>query len=193
MMDDLLNAMLSGGSSQSDSDQTDGDELADLLGGILGGGAAQGGADAGDLLGAFLGAGSSQGAGGMDDLLNSFLGGGGSADLAANPLLAPIVDKLAHKLGLPPETAQVIVGFVMAKLLSGQSNRGRAQAGLAALDSQDSLDLDDLMGRVASQQGIDADYFQSSGMANELAEQAGLDPDTAARSLQEAFQMMGGH
>jgi hypothetical protein len=34
--------------------------------------------------------------------------------------------------------------------------------------------------------------LQSSGLADELAEQAGLDPDTATRGLQEAFEMLGG-
>jgi hypothetical protein len=45
---------------------------------------------------------------------------------------------------------------------------------------------------MGSGQGLDSDFLQSSGLADELAEQAGLDPDIATRGLQEAFQMLGG-
>jgi hypothetical protein len=184
MMDDLLKGLMSGADSQPGTGQADDDPLADMLGGLMGGGSEPGGADAGDLLEAFMGGGSSQGAGGMGDLLGALMGGG-SANAGASALLAPMTDALAKKLGLPPEIAQMVLTFAITRLLSG-GKRGGASAG------QGGLDLDDLMVRAASNDGIDTDYIQSTGMADELAQQTGLDSDTAARSLQEALQMMGG-
>ena len=185
MMDDLLKGLMSGAGSQQGGDQDDDDALADMLGGLMGGGTPSGGADAGDLLEAFMGRGSSQGAGGMGDLLGALMGGGG-ANTGAGAMLAPMTDALAKKLGLPPEIAQMVVTFVITQLLSG-GNRGDASGG-----GQAGFDLDDLMVRAASGEGLDTDYIQSTGMADELAQQTGLDSDTAARSLQEALQMMGG-
>jgi hypothetical protein len=184
-MDDLLKALMSGAGSQQDGGQADDDPLADMLGGLMGGDTTSGGADAGDLLEAFMGGGSSQGAGGMGDLLGALMGGGGSANTGTSALLAPMTDALAKKLGLPPEMAQMVVTFVVTQLLSG-GKRGGASGGQAGFD------LDDLMVRAASNEGLDMDYIRSTGMADELAQQTGLDSDTAARSLQEALQMMGG-
>jgi hypothetical protein len=79
----------------------------------------------------------------------------------------------------------MVLTFAITQLLSG-GKRGGASTG------QGGLDLDDLMVRAASGEGLDTDYIQSTGMADELAQQTGLDSDTAARSLQEALQMMGG-
>ena len=183
-MDDLLKSLLSGAGSQQGGDQADDNPLADMLGGLMGGGTASGGADAGDLLEAFLGGGSSQGAGGMGDLLGT-LTGGGSPNTGPSAMLAPMTDALAKKLGLPPKIAQMVVTFAITQLLSG-GKRGGAPAGPGGLD------LDDLMARAASGEGLDTDYIQSTGMADDLAQQTGLDSDTAARSLQEALQMMGG-
>jgi hypothetical protein len=185
MMDDLLKALMSGAGSQQGGGQADDDPLADMLGGLMGGGTDSGGADAGDLLEAFMGGGSSQGAGGMGDLLGALMGGGGGANTGTSALLAPMTDALAKKLGLPPEMAQMVVTFVVTQLLSGK--RGGASGG-----GQGGFDLDDLMVRAASNEGLDVDYIQSTGMADELAEQTGRDSDTAARSLQETLQMMGG-
>ena len=100
-MEDLLSAMLSGTGSGSD-DEAAGGELADMMGGLLGGSSTGGAGDMGDLLQTMLGgslqATSPQGAGGMEGLLGSLLGGGGSST-AASPLVAPIANALADKLG----------------------------------------------------------------------------------------------
>jgi hypothetical protein len=148
--------------------------------------------DAGDLLSGLLGGGGPQGAGGMEDILGALMGGAGGADMGQNAFLAPIAEGIAEKLGLPPQIAQLIVTFVIGKLLSGQAGGGRVPARGAGLASEEGLDLDDLLGRMGSGQGLDSDFLQSSGLADELAEQAGLDPDTATRGLQEAFEMLGG-
>jgi hypothetical protein len=190
MFDDLMNSMLSGAGSESDQEGPDADQLADLLGGLLGGSADQGGGDAGDLLAGLLGASSSGGGGDLGGLLGSVMGGGG-ADTAVGSLLAPVTDQLAGKLGIPPETAQMVVMFAVSKLLSGQA-RGGAAATRSGSAGEGDFDLDDLMAHMSSDRGLDADYLQSTGMVDELSQQTGLDSDTAAQGLQEALEMLGG-
>jgi hypothetical protein len=190
-MDDLLNAMLSGAGSQGQGGQEEDDPMASLLGSLLGGSAGSP-TDTGDLLSGLLGGGDPQGAGGgLEDMLGALMGGG-SADMSQNAFLAPIAEGIAEKLGLPPQIAQLIVTFVIGKLLSGQVGGGRVPVRGSGLASDEGLDLDDLLGRMGSGQGLDSDFLQSSGLADELAEQAGLDPDTATQGLQEAFRMLGG-
>ncbi len=190
MLDDLLKAMMGGTGAQPPSGgQTGDDPLADLLGSLAGGGAPSGGGDVSDLLGGLLGSGAGQGAGDTGDLMNLVMGGAGP-DIGSSSLLAPIAKGIAEKLGLPPQMAQLIVSFVLGKLLSGRMAGGGARG--AGLASEAGLDLDDLLGRMGSGQGLDTDFMQASGLAGELAQHTGLDSDTAARGLQEAFQTLGG-
>jgi hypothetical protein len=193
MIEDLFKA-ISGGEGSQPGGQAEGDPLADLLGGLLGGGTSPSGAA--DLA-QVLGGGTPPQQGGMADISGAMLGGGG-AGMGSNALLAPIVDAISNKLGLPPDVAQMIVSFVIGKLLSGQSGLGAASASpsgqpLQAGSAQPGgLDLGDLLNRLGSGQGLDAGYLQSTGMHEELAQQTGLDADTATRGLQEVFQALSG-
>ena len=187
-MDDLLKGILSGAAAQQDGEQTGGGELGDLLGGILGGSAAQGTGDAGDVLGELLGG---QQGGGLGDVLNMFMGGGG-ANLGASPMLAPIVNEVAEKLGLPPAQVQMIVTFVVGKLLSARPGAGTVPSRGAGVTSPGSLDLHDLFERMTTGKDIDSAYLESTGMVAELSEQAGIDSDTAAQGLQQVLLTMGG-
>jgi hypothetical protein len=195
MSGDLLSALLNAAGSQSGSSQSGGDPLSALLGGLMGGGGAQGaqggdvlssllggllgggggaqsaqqgagdqgslmggsgaqGAQGGGVLGGLLGGGGAQsaqqgagdlgslmGGGGAQgaqggDVLGSLLGGllGGSvqggqqtptasAGISSHPFLAPIVDGLAQKLGLPPAIAEVVVSFALTQLLNSLMSR----------------------------------------------------------------------
>ncbi|MCP5097137.1 MAG: hypothetical protein GY943_16430 [Chloroflexi bacterium] len=118
----------------------------------------------------------------MADLLNVVLGGGkGGAQGQVNPLLAPIVNTLAEKLGISPAIAQIIVTFATSALLSrGKDNKGGGLVGGA----QQGFDLDDL---------LEGDFAYSSGLAQQLSQQSGLDEDEAAYGLQEAMMMLSGH
>jgi hypothetical protein len=89
-------------------------------------------------------------------------------------------------MGIPREQARAVVAFALSKLLPALL--GSSQASASGGRSQD---LDALVAQINSEQGIDADYVRSSGMAEELTEQTGLDSDTAAQSLEEAFSMLG--
>ncbi len=219
MLEDLLKGILEGAAAQPQPSRSKstGDSLADLLGGILGGrsGGSQGAGGMGDLLEGILGGGGSQGAGGMGDLLEGILGGGGSqgaggmgglleailgggGGLGSNSFLAPIIEGLAEKLGLPPAIAQMVVSFVLDKLLSGglgglapSPTAPSGGRGLQPAQPQ-GYDLDHLLDAMGSGQQVDSAYLRSSGMADELAQQTGLDPHVAERSLQEVFDMLGG-
>jgi hypothetical protein len=195
MIEDLFNAMSSGEESQPDgqAEQAEGDPLADLLGGLLGGGTSGGGADLAEMLG-----GESSEQGNSMAAVSGDLFGGGGAGMGSNDLLAPIVNGISEKLGLPSDIVRMIVAFVIGKLLSGQSGAGAASSSISGqplyADSAQpgGLDLGGLLNQLASGRGIDADYLQSTGMNEELAQQTGLDPDTATRSLQEVFNLLGG-
>jgi len=218
-----------GGQMQPSGGQSSGDPLADLLGSILGGATqggqggpqqGQGGLDLGGLLEAILGGGaqpsaptpmqpapSSGGLGGLGDLLKGILGGGmgagGTSEAGLGSLLAPIANALAEKLGLPPQIAQMVITFVLGKLLSGfagQQGGGMIPAPQAVPRGYQSpqpqqpqgLNLDDLLERMGSPRGVEASYIQSTGMAEELAGYTGLDPAMATQSLVQAFNLIGG-
>lgn len=186
---DLLKAV----SGDEDDKEKGAASQADALGGILGGlvGGQGSVSELGGLVGGLLGG---SDAGGLAGILSAASGG----DLTANPLIAPIVQGLSAKLGLSPEIAQIVVSFVMAKVLPALTGGTGAAAtatgaasGSSGADSQTELDLDDLLSRLGSRQPLGHEYLASSGMPEELAEETGLDAQMAEKSLQEAFLMVG--
>lgn len=193
-MEDLIQALMGGGAAQPKRAAGGDDPLAGILGSILGGGAAQRpgaaapGGDLSGLLEAFLGGGaagakSSGSAGGLMDILGAVMGGSGGMQGAG---ASPLVEGIAGKLGLPQGIAQMIVAFVVGKLLSGLTGGGAAAqpaqpARAAAPQQSQGLNLDSLLQTMG----------QDRGMADELAQQTGLDAQTAQRGLQEVLNMIG--
>ncbi|MBI5298508.1 MAG: hypothetical protein HY869_23770 [Chloroflexi bacterium] len=190
----------------ADSRQQDGagqsaeqDPLAQLVGGLLGGG--QGGADQTtgqvmDLVGSLLGGqtsapstgASEQGAGlgNMMGLLESVIGAGQTGEnagaAAGDPLLSmlqPFINQLAEKVKIPPALATIAVTFVVHKMLAHHPTSGR--------DSTQ-FDLDDLLKTGA----LNADALKSSGMVSELSQATGLDEGSASQTLDAAFSLLGG-
>ena len=123
-----------------------------------------------------------------------------------NTFLGPIVEQLAKQLGLPPAIAQMVLSFVLNKMVGGA-------AGRAATPSQDmrpgqtlpsqrpsqqlpqtqqGLDLDELLDHVSAGDTLDPGYLSTTGMTQELSLQTGMDTHTAAISLQEVFKLLGG-
>lgn len=215
MIDDLLKALMGDATPDSEDERAGGDPLAGLLGGLMGGEASDSAAGAGDLLGALLG-GSGMGAqgglgvtpggttageaGGMGGLLSALLGGGAAPASAAQApavgagsFLGPVIEGITGKLGLPPQIAQMVVTFVLGKLLGGLV--GGATPAPAAQEPAPSapggLDLGQVLGQMGSGQGLEPAMFRTSGIAEELAEQTGLDSDTAAASIQETLSLLG--
>lgn len=200
-MEDLIRAMMGGGSAQPKGTAGSGDPLADILGSILGGGTPQrssGAVQGGDLSGLLeailggAGAGGVQspsqapgGSGGLMDILGAILGGG----TAPGAGTSPIVEGIVEKLGLPQGIAQMIVAFIIGKLLSGMTGGAPVIPGAAPQprgrttppQKAQGLDLDSLLETMG----------QDRNMADELAQQTGLDAQTAQRGLQEVLGMLG--
>lgn len=179
---DLLGSLISslGGSNAG------GDELEHALGSLLGGSGAQGGENfVNDLMTALNGGqapapGSSlqvNHAGPLGELLNSILGNPQGA-AGVNALLQPIINEVAQKAGIQPAVVQQVVTFAMA-LLAGQ-RRGNSK-----------FDPQDLMQRMQSGNGLTTGYLNSTGLAQQLATQSGMDPKTAASSLQHVLSLLG--
>jgi hypothetical protein len=187
--------MLSGEGSQAGGGQAEENPLADLLGGMLGGGATPGAGGSEDLLQGLLGG--PQGAGGMDDLLGAVLGGGG-AQTGSQASLAPMANAIAEKLGLPPEVAQMVIAFVLSKLASGGGEAAKpatsrpGQRRRGKRPRPENLNLGSLLNQTRTGQNLDQSHVRASGMHEELARQTGLDADTAARSLEEVLKLLGG-
>jgi hypothetical protein len=215
-MGDILGQIFGGAAQQpSGGTQQGAGSIGDILGEIFGGGAQQpsrgaqqGAGGIGDILGGILGGGAQQsggtqqGAGGIGDILGGILGGGSSIN--SNTFLGPIVQKLAEQLGLPPAIAQMVVSFILNKVMSGAagaatpSQRTPSQVlpsqrpSQQVPQAQQGLDLDDLLEQMSAGQTLDTGYLNRTGLTSELSQQTGMDPNTAATTLQEAFKMLGG-
>jgi uncharacterized protein YjbJ (UPF0337 family) len=212
---DILGSILGGGAQQpSGSAQQGAGDIGDIIGSIFGGGAQQpsgsaqqGVGDIGDIIGSIFGGGAQQpsrgaqqGAGGIGDILGGILGGG--SGMNSNTFLGPIVQKLAEQLGLPPAIAQMVVSFVLSKMMGSAAAKSQATLPSQATPSQrgaqgvpqaqQGLDLDDLLGQMSTGQTLNTSYFQATGLTQELSQKTGLDSDTAATSLQEVLKMLGG-
>lgn len=196
-MEELLQALMGGGGAAKQHNTDSGDPLTDMLQGILGGGAAQSQSGGGleGILGSILGGGSAgQGrsaqspqGGGLMDILGAIMGGGSGMQ---GPGTSPIVEGIAGKLGLPQGIAQMIVAFVIGKLVSNMTGGGAStlpgatpqpRSRAATPQQPQSFNLDSLLETMG----------QDGSMADELAQQTGLDTQTAQRGLQEVLGMLG--
>jgi len=184
-IEDLLKGILGGGAANQRSQQPQAgqDPLAEILGSILGGGTAQPRRSA-----------TQQDGFGLDDIIGAILGGTGATSgtrgstSGVGSLLTPIAQALAEKLGLPPQIAATVVAFVLTKvlpsLMSGGSLSPAATPSRGSAGTQQQpggLDLDGLLEKMGN-----------AGMVDQLAQQTGMDSNTAAMSLQEVLQMLSG-
>ncbi len=202
-LDDLLQSILGGGNAgqrRSTENASSGDPMADMLDAILGGGSAsQQGGGLGDILGGMLSGGvagseslpqssGQAGAGGLMDIISAILNG--SAGGAAQEQSTSIIEGVSGKTGLSQMLVQLVLSFVMSKLLGGMTGGGSGMGGLlpgmesGATSSQgrvqpsgSGLDLDSLLEQMG----------QDPRVADEFAQKAGLDRDTAQQSLQEVL------
>lgn len=187
----LVDSRQQGGVSSSTGNQ---DPMANLVGSLLGGG--QAGNATGEAVGALVGSllggtqpqgsGNQQPAGGLGNMMGMLeaVMGGGSSMGANDPimgLLQPFVTPLAKKAKISPETAMVVVSFVAHKLLAHHPASGR---------DSNSFNFEDMAQQIAAGK-IDQNLLQSSGMVKELAAKTGLNEDTATKSLQFAFTLVG--
>jgi len=189
LLGSLLGSALGGGQTPSQgAPSAGGDMLGSLLGGMLGGGGQMPGQMAGQGMPS---QGMPSGGGNMlGGLLGSLLGvntGGGASAIANNPisnaLVAPIADALSKKTGMAPGIAQVVVVFALQALLSAATQQG----------SQKGFNASDLVNKLTTDGTVSQKYLADSGLVDQLAQQSGLDKQTAARSLQQTFTALGTH
>jgi hypothetical protein len=199
-MDDLLKALLGGAEPEGPSRETSADPLMSLLGGVLGGGGSGQASSGGGLLDLLLGGGAQQQAaapqassqepaGGLTDLLGA-LGGAGSGG-GASTLLQPILSGLVERLGLSPQLAQVVVSFVLGKLLTRAASASTASAMPATGGASAGLDLSSLLGQMRSGEGVGTRSLGAPDISEELVQTTGMDHDLAAASIEEVLNMLG--
>ena len=219
-MDDLFQMLMEDGPSQSGGQNTGdaADPLTLLLQNLLGDGTSQGlGALAGsapqggepDLASMLLqgalgstggfgvaeGQQATSGAGEIGDLLGAMMGGAGAGQ-GSNALLAPIVNGLAENIGLPPQLAQVVVSFVLGKLLDSRMQTGAiAAAPLPRQIDEAEPEAGSLEAAVQSMRAgkrTGQAGTRSADLARELADKTGMDRATAEASVKEVLSAFAG-
>ena len=134
------------------------------------------------------------GAGGFGDVLGAVMGGG-SSTMASDPFLAPIVNGLAEKLGLPPQVVEAVVAFVMGKLLDNRLQPGAEEfraSEASRTARRRGTTLEDIRQKINRRQRVTKKELRSSGLARELSASTGLDRATAEITLQEVLDQLGG-
>lgn len=210
-MSDLLGALLGGaqgGAPNAMPNQND-QVLGSLGGGIGdapmmgeggapmgGGGMSAGGADLGGLLGSLLGGGGTGDAnadpmaGMLGGLLGGIMGGGASGASASaagmgplGSILAPLADTLAEKTGIPREAAMsalaILIPMLMSKLMSGGGQ-------------QNNDPLGGMQRAISSGEGLNLTRDEQDEMIQQLTAQTGMDQTSAAQTLNQAMQVLGG-
>ncbi len=217
---DILGGILGGGQpggTQQQAPQQMPGGIEDILGGILGGGQPGGtqqqapqqmpGGGIEDILGGILGGGRPGGTqqqapqqmpgGGIEDILGGILGGGmPGGNIAGNPILAPIVNGISKKLGLPPAIVAIGLSLILGKLMSkgsqAQTQPGQQRGpGVPEKSRQPgNLDLDDILDRMRKE-GVDRAAIDNSGVVNEVAQETGLGQQDAGQLIEEIIGALG--
>lgn len=210
-MEDLLQAILENAQRQQASSRqpaAQADPLADLIQGILGGQSRRAApvpqptqADPiADLIGGLIGGqtGSSRGNGQILDLIGAIMGANqqrSSGIRGGTAGINPIAAILAQRLGIPPQMAQMIVGFFMANMMKRLMTQRQQPDNFRGIgrDQQDDddLDLDDLL-EVMDDERTLGSRLQRTGMDRDLARQTGMNQADAQRTLQELVKIIGG-
>jgi len=173
----LLGAVLGGHPDVQNHMSKSGQSMDDVLGSLMGGSNQNA---LGSILGAAGKAATQSSGNPMTDILGALTGSSGAmqpGSLASNSFLSPIVDDVARKHGIDPQMAETVVRFALTQLMSKQGGG----------------DMSSLVQQLASDQGIQTSQLKSGTMATQLANQTGMDHDTAAKSLQQVLSAFGKH
>jgi hypothetical protein len=213
-LEDILGGILGGGQSMPQQRPQQmpqgGGGLEDILGGILGGGQSmpqqrpqqipQGGGLE-DILGGILGGGQQPQqqpqmpgmGGGIMDIIGAVLGGGGGAMMGANPILAPIVNAISRKLGLPPFVVSIGLSLLLGKLINGAAKRAqqpRQSPKSAPSGAGGGLDLDDILKQIKGG-SVNRKQLENSGVIDEIAKETGLGAQDAGSLAEEILRELG--
>lgn len=196
-MEDLLKALMGDGAASEPGAKSSGDPLGDMLQGVLGGSGTKSTRGGGleDILGAILGGTAGQGpaqeaqAGGLMDILGAILGGGASGQPAQ---VSPIIEGVTGKTGLSSTIVQMIISFVIGKLMGGLTGSAAGQGGFAPASGRTSPSSPEQeSGMGLNLDGLLEQMGQDQGLVTELAQQTGLDQQAAQQGLQEVLGALG--
>src|SRR5438270_2924858 len=81
------------------------------------------------------------------DILGTMMGAG-LGSVAANTVLAPIIDQLAQRFNIPPRVAQMIVAFALAQLVQSHIQGGTGRTARGSFQTQQ------LLSHISSQDGV---------------------------------------
>ena len=157
------------------------DPLSQLLGGLMGGGGSASATSSSDPLSGLLGSLSSTAptaGGGLSDLLGGLMGGGqAAASQGGGDPLGGLLGGLMAGGNASPSTGGGLGGaaqFFLGKLIGGDASGGAG----------------DLMQMLSGGQRVGRAHLRTSGLAQEYAQQAGLDDDTASDELEKVVGLL---
>ncbi len=122
----------------------------------------------------------------MTDVLGGIMNGNVNVD-ANSPLgrmIMPMADNLTAKLGIPKEVGAMVVAFALAKLAELMKAK---QAGTGAAPMPGGMNVDQVLGKINSADGIDTGSLNSLGLTSEVSKKTGLSEEQAGKSLQMAL------
>ena len=159
-----------------------GNPLESLLSGLIGGGG--GSSNPMNFLGSLLGGAAPQELptgqmGGLGSLLQMVTNGGGT-NAASNQFLGPLVGSLGRQLNMSPAVSEQVVSFAMHHLVNGHLG------GTANYNHQD------LLNQMTSGK-VNTNFLQQTGLPQQLAQQAGIDPKAATDGLKHVLEHFGQH
>ncbi len=166
-----------------------GGSILDVIGAILGGAGGMGGQQQAPV---------PQGGGGIGDILGGILGGGGGAGsgIGASPIMAPIINAISRKLGLPPFLVSIGLSLLLGKLMSKATQATRqpqapqTPRGNAGQSGGGALNIDDILNQIKGGK-VDRGQLEQSGVIEDIAKETGLDKNAAGSMAEEILRELG--
>jgi hypothetical protein len=195
-MEDILKALMQSATTQQQQPQQQSgggsDDMAQILGGLLGG--SQQGGGGGDalsqVLGGLLGGGQQGGAapasqvlGGLEQIIG-MQSGASATPSSGDPLmtlLQPLVNQVAAKINISPAIATIIVSIALKYLLKSHPST----------PDQSPLNLGSVMQTLASGGRLSESTVRTSGMLSEVVRTTGMDEQQALTSINTTFGVLG--
>jgi len=128
----------------------------------------------------------------LGDLISELLERRASGEKGTDSIVTAILEHLTRNMGLSTGAAEMVVSYILNKLVKSKQERAAAeQLGEAAAPGGGELDLGGFFQLTRSGQAIDVAPVVTSQELQELAQDAGLDPTTAEASLNHVLKILG--
>jgi len=128
----------------------------------------------------------------LGDLISELLERRASGDKGTGAIVEAILEHLTKNMGLSPDAAELVVGYILDKLVkSKQEKAAAASAGEEPTTGAGGFDLSSIFQQTRSGPIVDITPVASADELQELAQSAGLDPAVAEASLGQVLKMLG--